>query len=505
MSENKVNIIPRARFIADGATTDFFYNFNIFTPEDMDVYLNEQLQATGYEIICNESEGGKVIFATPPQEGIVVTIIRNLELKRTSDFQEGGAFRAKVINHELDYQVASLQQLNEKITRTVTFPPYMPIEADVSLPTPQAGTALIWNQEENTLINSNVKIDMVISDITTIKNQAQEAASQSASSANNSKNSAVNSAGSCSKAAESATESANQAELARKYAEGTIVETPNGSAKFWSEKSEAFANTVDIKNRISNCVISCEQNPFLAVNGLTFNLVGKIACLAPDGLDANTYARLNECIISEGNISKSLGATYANSHVSIFLQKDSETDEVSLNFAKQYFEQNIAPTGFTGNAIWFNPIANEMKITYDAGANWTKYCAAKIADIIITNNVITAFSCKLPYQMLTQDDLISIKNEYKGFSHRSFIGTPIYTSQWNVGSGFVAPTNGWLNCILWTNGSNRYIRINGIIVASLGSGGNAIQIYQVAPIKKGDTVTAEGTNLVINFVPQYAE
>lgn len=173
-NETRANIVPRVRFIADGTTTDFFYNFTIFSPEDIDVYSNDLLQEQNYQVIIDKENGGKITFNTAPEKGHIITLIRNLELKRTSDFQENGTFRAKVINHELDYQVASLQQLDEKISRTITFPPYAPIQLDVGLPMPEAGKAIVWNDAGDSLINSELKINTAFKDIHTAVEECQK-------------------------------------------------------------------------------------------------------------------------------------------------------------------------------------------------------------------------------------------------------------------------------------------------------------------------------------------
>ncbi len=186
------NLKPRVRFVADGIISDFLFNFVIFENENLDVYIDDKLTTIGFNILQNsDGKGGKVCFDTAPEAGRIITLIRNLEFKRMSDFQESGAFRAKVINHELDYQVASLQQLDEKISRTVTFPPYAPTQLDVSLPMPEAGKAIVWNKEGNSLENSLIAINDVISNIeaaidscTSEAQLAQSHAQQSAISAN---------------------------------------------------------------------------------------------------------------------------------------------------------------------------------------------------------------------------------------------------------------------------------------------------------------------------------
>lgn len=161
----KTAVRPVVHFVADGEVTEFFYNFATFGEDDLDVYIGEKLQTTNYSVVRNDECGGKVVFSQPPKEGDVVTIIRNLEIKRTSDFQESGAFRAKVINHELDYQVASIQQLDEKVSRTIMVPPYSSNPVKSSLPLPQPGKAIVWSLSGDELVNSDLPIDTAFRDI----------------------------------------------------------------------------------------------------------------------------------------------------------------------------------------------------------------------------------------------------------------------------------------------------------------------------------------------------
>lgn len=193
----KTAVRPVVHFIADGEVTEFFYNFATFGEDDLDVYIGEELQNSNYSIVSNGEYGGKVVFNRPPAEGVVVTIIRNLEIKRTSDFQESGAFRAKVINHELDYQVASLQQLDEKISRTIMVPPYLTKPVKGALPIPEPGKAIVWNPAGDELVNSDLPIDTAFRDIAGSLAEAKTYAGQA-------ETEAENAAGQAAAAAESA-------------------------------------------------------------------------------------------------------------------------------------------------------------------------------------------------------------------------------------------------------------------------------------------------------------
>lgn len=152
------NISPRVRYEGDGSNTEFHFSFNVFSTEDIDVYLNDYQLTTGY-MVNLEAKGGVVIFDTAPQNKSIITIHRNLDFKRTTNFQEVGPFRTSKVNLEFDYQLACMEQLQENINRTVTFPPYAPTIMNVGLPMPEAGKSIIWNEAGNSLINSSIEIE----------------------------------------------------------------------------------------------------------------------------------------------------------------------------------------------------------------------------------------------------------------------------------------------------------------------------------------------------------
>jgi hypothetical protein len=118
------DIRPRVQYTADGTQTAFTYPFPIFAPADLKVYLGEALQAAGFAVDgAGQSAGGNVTFAAAPAAGTRVTLVRALAIARTTDFQEGGAFRAKTLNDELDRQTAFIQEVGERIERAIVAAP----------------------------------------------------------------------------------------------------------------------------------------------------------------------------------------------------------------------------------------------------------------------------------------------------------------------------------------------------------------------------------------------
>ena len=132
------DITPRKRYVADGTQTLFTYPFPIFKTTDLEVYLDGQ------------DLGGEVTFDAAPATGIAVTLRRRLTIARQSDFQESGAFRARVINDELDFLTAALQQVADDTRRSLQLSPTDP-DAVLTLPDRAArgGTFLAFDAEGN--------------------------------------------------------------------------------------------------------------------------------------------------------------------------------------------------------------------------------------------------------------------------------------------------------------------------------------------------------------------
>ena len=145
-------ISPRIQYIANGTQTAFSYPFAIFKDADMAVYLGDALQSRGFSVAgAGRSKGGTVTFSAAPAKGRVVTLRRELEISRTTDFQENGEFRSRVLNDELDYQTAALQQVNEEVSRSVRYAPTSTANVNVSrtFPEPAANRLIGRNAGAN--------------------------------------------------------------------------------------------------------------------------------------------------------------------------------------------------------------------------------------------------------------------------------------------------------------------------------------------------------------------
>jgi len=169
--------IPRIRYIADGMLTTFEFPFAIFKDSDLKVYFGETLQNSGYTVSgANNSDGGSVTFASAPAADTIITLTRSLAIERISDFQEGGALRANVLNSELDYQIACLQEVADNLNRSMVLPPYaVGTDINLTLPAPAAGKAIVWNEQGTNLENSTVAVNELESTLAGYKTAAETA------------------------------------------------------------------------------------------------------------------------------------------------------------------------------------------------------------------------------------------------------------------------------------------------------------------------------------------
>lgn len=130
-------VAPRIQYAGDGVQTAFAYPFPIFAADDLLVHLDDLAVASGFTVAgAGQDEGGTVTFAEPPAAGVRVTLQRLLAIRRTTDFQEGGAFRANTLNDELDYQTAALQQVELAAGRALRLGP---TDGDAETLLPSAG------------------------------------------------------------------------------------------------------------------------------------------------------------------------------------------------------------------------------------------------------------------------------------------------------------------------------------------------------------------------------
>lgn len=160
-------VTPRVQYTGNGSTTVFPYSFPIFDESEMVVYEGDDVITTGYTVSnAGQTDGGNVTFATAPADGTKITLLRNVSIERMTDFQEGGTFRPKNINDELDRQTAFMQQVQEKVDRTLILPPTTDIDPSQILGEVERIYSSIDNVD--TVANDISNVNAVAGDLTNV-------------------------------------------------------------------------------------------------------------------------------------------------------------------------------------------------------------------------------------------------------------------------------------------------------------------------------------------------
>lgn len=116
----------KAQFTGNTGLGPFAFTFNILTGSDIRVIKNNTvLTLTAEYTIATNANGTGSVTLTGSGNGTalissdVLTIIGNRQLARTSDYVQGGNLFAEALNEDLDSIVIMMQQLDEKVSRTI--------------------------------------------------------------------------------------------------------------------------------------------------------------------------------------------------------------------------------------------------------------------------------------------------------------------------------------------------------------------------------------------------
>lgn len=124
-------------FYGNGSTTQFPFLFKVYTREDVQFVVQQPggdavplTLDVDYLVTLNvnqeSSPGGVITYpigGSPLASGGVASIIGNLPNTQPTDLPDGGAYRARSVETMGDRIVMLVQQVDEKLGRTFTFPP----------------------------------------------------------------------------------------------------------------------------------------------------------------------------------------------------------------------------------------------------------------------------------------------------------------------------------------------------------------------------------------------
>ena len=141
MADIPINAIDRRiQFTGNTGLGPFAFTFNILADSDIVVYKNDTLLTltTDYTITTSADGTGSVTLTgsgngTALVSSDFLTIVGGRQLARTTDFVTAGDLLASSLNEQLDSNVIMVQQLDEKIERTLRID-QSDVTADMVLP-----------------------------------------------------------------------------------------------------------------------------------------------------------------------------------------------------------------------------------------------------------------------------------------------------------------------------------------------------------------------------------
>lgn len=143
----------RVQYLATSGQTSFVVPFEFFENSNLKVYRNGSLIALGidYEVTgAGVTGGGAVTLAVPAAQGTTLSIVRDIPIKRTSDFPLSGPFVIEALNGELDRLTAIAQEAETQIkARAVRLADSDTSDAlqPVPVKTQRAGKLFYWNDQ----------------------------------------------------------------------------------------------------------------------------------------------------------------------------------------------------------------------------------------------------------------------------------------------------------------------------------------------------------------------
>ena len=240
---------PRKQFVVTSSTTGpFAFTFNYFDEDELFVYVDTSgvpLPPSAYTLTPgtakdNGWEGGSITLDSAVSNTIV-TIVRAQDISRETDFVLGGPFNVDTLNTWLDKFTALLQELDERLDRTLRADENEDLATDsisLVLPTLVADYAFVVNEAGDGISLSEQTFDDYIADATAQAASAAAFASEAGDYATEAGTEAAAAAGSASSASGFATEAGEFATEA-----GESASASAGSAASAASSASAAASS----------------------------------------------------------------------------------------------------------------------------------------------------------------------------------------------------------------------------------------------------------------------
>lgn len=301
MSNNTVIIndtTPRVQYAAAGGVTDFSFDFTIFDKDDLRVWLDDDLQTSGYSVVLDADKTGRVAFDAAPEAGTLVTLVRDMAYDQHADFTAVGNLRREVLHNELSRIFAMIQQVAYKIAKTVAV-------SDVSNTDPSQIVVKIEGLYDDrdkliTVAEHIAAVDVCSDNIEAIRDAPNQAAAASAS-ASAATLAEAGAAASESSAVVSRDKAAASENKAREYALQAVRRNV-GDVFYTTRSDDALNGAVEADGAVYQCADFVGENAvpaLLAAGKLPYvSMAAYDELLRSDPLNGVCH----ECVVSDGGL-----------------------------------------------------------------------------------------------------------------------------------------------------------------------------------------------------------
>lgn len=154
-------------FTGNGSERTYPFNFKIFHPSDVLVYIaradtpEEMKLAFGeeYEVTKNPDQennaGGTVTLKNPLPTGSRMIIVSGLAYTQPTTFTNQGGFYPQVLNASLDRQLILTLQLLDRLRRTLHQPITSDKKINLAIPNPEPKSGLSWSEDGTRIVNND--------------------------------------------------------------------------------------------------------------------------------------------------------------------------------------------------------------------------------------------------------------------------------------------------------------------------------------------------------------
>jgi hypothetical protein len=163
----------RVAYAGDGSTQVFPVPFYFLEETDLEVTLRtaagdevKQSLTADYTVSgTGDQEGGSITMLSAPANGSVLVIRRVVAIVQETDYVDNDDLPAETLERDFDRGVMVDQQLQEELNRTVKVSVTSPVVP--TLPQPEAGRVIGWNDTEDGLVNKTIgaiDLDVILTD-----------------------------------------------------------------------------------------------------------------------------------------------------------------------------------------------------------------------------------------------------------------------------------------------------------------------------------------------------